>query len=281
MTTTNNDNRLLHQIAEKELLLSLSSDIAQIKARSELMQLIREKFQQLFYFYHCTIALSNKEKTTLKAFLLDPNSKMRSHNDYQHLITHHYPFGDGLHDKIELSDKPEIFELDALVATGKAPGYAVIMNESGIKQLMGVALKTEGETIGVLAFYSDVPGNFNPSMFGMVNGIVGPVSLTVSNILAAEAIDIKIKEREALLHISDVISRVKDRNELLALVNTELKQLFVYSHSLVLRLNSDLESMSTYILDPESKNRGYKDYETITTRPIPVKDGILDTILLS
>jgi len=282
MTTSNNDNELLRKsIAEKELLLSLSSDIAQIKARKELMQLIREKFQQFFYFYHCTIALSDKEKTTLKAFLLDPNSKMRLHKDYQEMITHHYPFADGLHDKVEQSDKPEIFDLDTIVATGKAPHYAVIMNQSGIKQLMGVALKTEGKTIGVLVFHSDKADNFNPSMFETVSGIVGQISLTVSNLLAAEAIDAKIKERETLLHLSEVISRVKDRNELLALVNTELKQLFVYSHSLVLLYNSDLESMCTYILDPESKNLGYKEYEKLTTQPLPVKDGILDTILLS
>ncbi len=272
---------LKKSISEKELLLSLSADIAKIKARGELMQLIRVKFQQLFYFCHCTIALSNKEKTTLRAFLLDPNSKMRTHSDYQHLITNHYPFADGLHDKIEFSDTPEIFNLDDLVAAGKAPGYAVIMNQSGVKQLMGVALKTEGETIGVLAFYSDIAGNFNSSMFSMVSGIVGQVSLTVNNILASEAIENKIKEREALLHISDAIARVKNRDELLALVNTELKQLFIYSHSLVLRLSNDGKFMNPYILDPQSRNRQYEDYDKMATQPIPVNDGLLDKILLS
>jgi len=266
-------------VAEKELMLSLSSDISHIKAKKELMQLIREKFQRLFYFYHCTIVVNSDDKSTFKAFLLDPNSKMKMHDNYNRIITTDYKTEDGLVDVIQASETPVIFNLDHMVASGRAPEYIIIMHNSGIKQLMGIALQNEGQMIGVLSFYSDLEENFNPKMFPVIRGIVGQISLAVVNLMAAETLENRIKEREILLSISSAIASVKDKNSLLEVINSNLRQLFYFTHSVTLQLSSDDQYMTAFLLDPSSLSKTEPNYNEVVSSRIAVHDGIIDKLL--
>lgn len=270
---------LRNVIAEKDLVLSLSAEISQIRAKQDLMHLIKEKFQRLFYFYHCTITINNEDKSTFKAFLLDPNSKMKGHGNYDRIITSDYPVNDGIVNVIQVSETPMIFNLDDLVASGNAPEYITIMHHSGIRQLMGITLTHEREIIGVLAFYSDVKNNFNPYMFPVIRGIVSQISLAVINILASEALEKKNREREVLLSISSAIASVKDRGSLLNVINKNLKSLFFFSHSITLQLSEDGEDMKAFLLDPNSKSKSDPDYNKIVSGRIPVRDGMIDEIL--
>lgn len=270
----------LHKvIAEKDLILSLSAEISGIKAKKDLMQLIREKFQRLFYFYHCTITINNDDGETFRAFLLDPHSKMKGHENYGRIITSNYILADGIVDVIQSADTPVIFNLEEVVSSGRAPEYIVTMYNSGIKQLMGISLEHDGEIIGVLAFYSDVPDNFNSYMFPVIRGIVTQISLAVINILASEALETKNREREVLLSISSAIASVKDRTSLLDVINTNLKHLFYFSHSVTLRLSNDSQYMLAFLLDPNSKSKSDPNYSRIVTGRIPVNDGIINVLL--
>ena len=70
-------DQLQKELEYKNILLSLSKDIASIRAKKDLNALIKTKFGKLFYFYHCTICTLSEDKVSLRAFLLDPNSKVK------------------------------------------------------------------------------------------------------------------------------------------------------------------------------------------------------------
>ena len=65
---------LKKELSEKNILLSLTKNIGQSKAKNELMHLIKERFQDLFHFYRLVrSALFAMIKKHLKYFFLTLN----------------------------------------------------------------------------------------------------------------------------------------------------------------------------------------------------------------
>lgn len=280
-TNTSTIAQLQQQLTEKELLLSLNTRLSHTRHRTELMQLIKATLQQLFYFYHCTICIVNKDKTTFRAFLLDPQSKMKAHDEYDTLVTREFPVKDGLVDVTLASATPVVFELGDMVQAGIAPWYVTVMHQSGIHQMMNVTLAVEGEQIGLISFYSDIPGKLTSNQFSTIQAVAAQVALAVKNVMTTENMEKREKQRETLLAISDAIAQIKNREGLLQVLNNNLKQLFNFTYSLVLKLSDNQCQVSTFLLDPDSRSRSDPEYRQIVTSQRPVNDGIFNKVLAS
>ena len=273
--------RLTEELAEKNSLLSLSRDMVQVRAKSDLAQLIKEKFNKLFYFSHCTICVLNKDKVTYRAFLLDPNSKTKNHSNYSEMISRSYSINNGIDNLVLASDVPLIFDFETLIREGTLPKQGQVMYESGIKQQVGVALVTEQLTFGFIVFYTDQANSFSEKNLAIVAATASLISPVVANIMATETIEKKVKEREVLLSISDEIASVKNREGLLSVINGRFKQLFYFTHSITLRYSEDLSYLYAFLLDPGSRSKSHPDYDKIVARLFPVEDGMNDELLKS
>jgi len=268
------------ELEERELLLNLSKKIAHVRAKSELNRLIREQFSQLFYFFHCTIIVVNDDKRTYRAFMLDPESKVKIHEKYRHLISNTYEINNGIDDVILASEKPLIFYFDEINARGQLPIQGQIIHESGIVEALAAKLVREQESFASLYFYSDIKYKFTAREVAIVETIATVIAPVVANILADEKIAAKTKERDALLTVSNAISSVKNRLDLLDIINNQLKQLLSFRHSLVLKFDEDF-NLKAFLLDPNSKSRSYPKYNSIVNNGVTSDDRIIQTLLLS
>ncbi|TDE10777.1 sigma-54-dependent Fis family transcriptional regulator [Dyadobacter psychrotolerans] len=268
-------------LEEKGTLLSLSKEIVKIRAKKDLNKLIKETFSKLFYFYHCTIAIVNEDKKTFRAFLLDPDSRIKIHEKYQHLITQPIVLHNGFDDRVLNSDVPLIIDFDALGETDKIPWHVRIMRESGIMEVVGAALSMDQERFASIWFYSDRKNNFTQRDLWLIAGIATLISPAIANIIAGEQVEKKIREADALLFISDAIASVNNRNDLLDVFNKSLKKLFYFTHSMILTLSEDGQQLSPLILDPDSISRHDPDYQHIASGWLAVNDEFLDRILSS
>jgi len=270
---------LQEELNEKNILFSLSKQIAQVRAKADLMQLIKDKFSQLFYFYHCTICILEEDKKSYRAFLLDPNSKIKVHSKYKHLVSNTYPVNNGIDDVTLASPLPVIFDFDTIVSKGQMPPQGMIIYEAGIREMVGAALELEKERFGFIVFYSDVKSNFTPKHIPLIETIASLIAPVVSNIIATEKVEKKIKERDALLMISDAIASVKDRHDFLEVINNKLKQLFAFTHSIVLKFSDDHQTLFTFLLDPNSKSKQHVDYQDIVSSHLSAEDSLIRTLL--
>jgi len=266
-------------LEEQTILLSLSKEIGKIRAKKDLNKLIKETFSKLFYFYHCTIAIVNEDKKTFRAFLLDPDSRIKFHEKYQQLITQPIILHNGFDDRVLNSDVPLIIDFDALSETDTIPWHVKIMHEAGIMEVVGAALSADQERFASIWFFSDRKNNFSQRDLSLIAGIAALISPAIANIVATEQIEKKIREAEALLYISDDIASVNNRNDLLEVFNKSLKELFYFSHSMILKLSEDGQHLFPLILDPDSISKFDPYYQRITSGLLPVNDGLLDRVL--
>ncbi|WP_236059924.1 sigma 54-interacting transcriptional regulator [Chitinophaga rhizophila] len=263
----------------QQMLLSLTMDIARVKAKSDLMTLMKARFSTLFPFTHCVISVPSRDNRSYRAYLLDTASVIRGHDQYDELVAHEWPVTEEWIITAIGTGEPFICKLREMKARGELSGNMQIIHEAGIEETMNCGLISENEVIGVLSFFSKTLGNFSEAIFPLVKVIASYISLAVVNIMAREEIEQKIREREALLTLSDAISRVKDRTGLLDVINTKLKQLFRFNYSLVVRLSDDGMSCTAFLLDPQSTSRSDPDYNKITSRWHTINDGIVDRVL--
>lgn len=179
---------------EKEILLSVSSDIANTREKKELLHVINSKLKNLFYFTHSAIGIFNDDRKTFKLFLLDPGSKSVSHPDYQKVVTNPaHPAQDGVFDQTIESLAPIVFDLETLDKL-KLPSYLKINKDFGIKEAVMIALRKEGENIGVLGLFSDRKNSFSGNNLRIIEGISNQLSIAVANILANEKIANQLEE---------------------------------------------------------------------------------------
>ena len=265
------------QINKKALLLILSTELAQVKAKQELTRLLQNRLPAFFDFKHFSIILLDDNTHTFSYFLADQPITINEHQNYWTRSTQDKDIS--AYYKMITANSGAIFSMEHLVHSKHVPQYIEHMHQSGIRQTMSISLKYESKTLGVFSVYSEHSSDFREDFFPLLQSISEQISSAIVNILSAEAIENKIAEREALLSISDAIARVKNRNELLAVVNGPLKRLFTFSHSVVLKLSNDSKFLSSYILDPDSKNRVHPQYETIAAQQFPSRDPLLSTAL--
>jgi formate hydrogenlyase transcriptional activator len=262
-----------------EILLDFTRKVAQIRVKDDLMKLIREYFQTIFYFTHCTVTIIADDKKTFQVYFVDPGSKLRGHKDYQELVTRQHSINDGIYNAILQSDDPVIIDVTKNTIPGTVPFYINILQESGINELIGIPLSCEKKQIGVLSFFSDKKKSFIKETFPLIKSIVEHISLAVNNALAIEIIEKKVYEREILLALSSEIAKVRDKNDLLSLVQNKLKNFFIFNDIVIVLLN-DSQSTFTILLSVVDEGRGkHPEFEEIVTIEYPVKDGIHDEAL--
>lgn len=272
---------LRKELSEKNVLLSLTGDIAQIKAKKELMHLIRERFQKLFYFYHCTITILSEDKKTFTVFFIDPDSKLRRHKDYKELITRTNLVHDGVYNAVLQSQAPVVFNVKKIASSANLPFYIHILLESGLKEFLAVSLVYENEPIGVLTFFSDKYESFAPDAFPLVQGIASQVSLAVKNTLANEEIERREEEKSILLSLSNEIAAVRNRDDFLITVSAKLKGLFSVQGFGIGLISEDGKTHTPFLLSVDDNIGSHADFKEVVSQKYSVTDGVFDIVMNS
>lgn len=180
---------------EKEILLSLSADIARTRGQEDLITVLRRRLKSIFHFNDITISLLNGDKTRFKVMVIDAEERRSSHPAYQELAFAEYPVADGLHDVLLAADHPQVFDIGQVLRKypGKHPGFQFIY-ENGIKEIAGVKLVNQNEEIGFLTILSEERNAFRDTDLHLLQGISDQLAVALANILADERIKQQLKE---------------------------------------------------------------------------------------
>lgn len=266
---------------EKEMLLSISNEIAQIRDMNELLTLIATKLKTLFYFSHSNIVTINEDRKTFSTYLVDPQSKAKKHPNFDRFITERFPVGHPLFSKVIRSEQPIIFDLSQIAATGRVPRFLVPQIAIGLKEMVAIPLGVNTQKFGVLSFFSENTGSFSENNIRIIKAVGSQVSIAISNINASQTLLKRNLEREMLLSVSYEIALIKDKNQLLSLINNRLKQLFYFTHSSISMITEDRQAFIVYLTDPQSRSRQHEEYEDLVSTVYKIRDGFFETFLQS
>ena len=266
---------------EMEEFFSMSYLMARVRNRQDLLRIINVEIKKLLPFNFSTTTVLSEDKQSFSMFLLDPPSQASSHPDDYGIAEKENPGEDNVFNRAIAAELPVVFDVAALIAQGAGhyPPYIQMYHESGIRELVAVPLRNEKEPFGLFVLYADQPQTFTAEKMMLIRGIGNLVSIAIMNILATEAIHQRELEKEMLLSLSHDMAAVRDKDDLLCLINTQLKKLVAFDHSNLFAINEDRQTFSAYKLDPASTTRKHQQYESLLHGRFSIFDPILDEVM--
>jgi formate hydrogenlyase transcriptional activator len=262
---------------EKNILLALSNDITKVREKDDLVKIFSSRLKGFFYFSHAVISLVDHQKNVFYPFLMDAQTHPIKDKDiFNSLLAMRYPFTDPVFKKILDLESPQTFLLDEVLDMPGIPSFIKLNYEYGIREVMLTPLKRKMETFGYICIYSDRTDGFQDNFKSVLQGIAPQLSNAVSNIIINDEIRHKEYVTEILLSLSNDIVTVRDRPDLLNVINFGLKKLIYFTHSVMTVLNENGETYQAFLTDPDSRARRFPEYAEMVRQPVPVRDGIYD-----
>jgi len=115
---------MIHTIEEdfrNDIILSAKADIAPMRNKSDLLRVVRINLRKIFYFNHSSTVLFSPDKKTYRSVLIDPDSKLRHHADYDGYLRGPFDVHDGIMDVIIATGKPVVIDvISELESAGKS-----------------------------------------------------------------------------------------------------------------------------------------------------------------
>jgi formate hydrogenlyase transcriptional activator len=270
----------IQNFLEKDTLLFLSNDIASIHDKKDILEVVHPKLKQLFKTDDIFICILDKSRDTLNPLLRVANERRQSNADYQTLMNSHIPIHDGFLDTILNSDKPVVFDIDEVSKWQKPPIYIATLKATGLKASLSKALYYGKDQIGILTFWSEDKNSFTPNHIKLIQRIGDQISLVVTNMLANESIKRREKEKEILLQISNAITSIRDKNDLIHVIQKILKSCLPFTDIAITKFNLPGGTFKVFLERCEVTNQ-HPDFESIAFQEYPIADGIHDVIMRS
>lgn len=197
------NEEITERTREKSVLLSISEDIASARNAVELMQIIREKAQQLITFYDTGILIVEEDGEHHYDLAVNlqgwdtSESNRKLHALGLHRIVHLGSYVEYVMRSIETANSPVIEDYEARYAEFDYPFFS-ILKEFGYQEAIATNLKSGGKTFGTLWLNAVEKNHFKPAQFEIFQALADQVAVAVSNILANDEIKTQLAEIKTL-----------------------------------------------------------------------------------
>ena len=262
---------------EKNLLLSLSTEIAALKNRQDLFNVVNGQIKSLLSIREFGFSKIDEGGETFSALIMDIGEKIRSHSNYDQTIASRFSTSDPLFTEVINSEDPVLYEVDELANKPGMPPYVYFWKNSGIRRVLISALRTGGTAIGTAIFILEDDVVISTKNF-LLKGICSQLAVAVSNILANEKVQKREEEQSLLLSLSNEIAAMKSRKDLSNVVNTKIKALFSIDEFAIAQIDEGGETYSAFMLELSNNTKQLTDYNIVTTAKYSVNDPIFTRI---
>jgi formate hydrogenlyase transcriptional activator len=269
------------RVNERELLLSINTDLATVRSNEELVQVIRQKISDLIGCKHTLIGTINEDKTTASAFITDPQAKAREHPAYQVAKKGKYPIADGILDNAMGSALPLIFDLDQVYTWKEMPLYTKLNYEFGIRQLVIIRLSKRNDVFGFWMLFFEEKRTLDPGKLKLIESLSNQISVSVSNLIANDEIKKREEEKTRLLSLSNAIASVRNKHVLFDVLKQQLSELFSINNYTIYTLNEDKTKHMPMLYDAGAKYTAHPDWSKMIDTWTDINDGVFNIILAS
>lgn len=265
---------------ERKLLLGVSNVIAALNRRGDLFKVVNDKLKQLLCVQHVVFTKKDEDGKTISIFLEEFQENFTGHPDHDEIFAGHYSIDDPIHTFILRSEDPVLIVTQEWLDKPDIPVYIYFCRDAGIERMLASALRVGGTIVGEVFFMLENHVEINPTSI-LVKGVCSQLAVAVSNILANERVLAREAEKNLLLNLSNEIAALKSREELFALVDGKIKQLFSVQDFIFAKRDEDGKTFSALLteLKPEIKN--HPDHDLIMEDRYSANDPILSIIIQS
>ena len=269
---------LYKEVHEKDILLSLNNDIASIRDKKDILKIIHPKLKELFNADDIFICRLDRVNETLSPFLRVAGKPRQNNPEYEKILNTHFPIYDGYIDSILNSKKPVVFDLNEVCQWPNPSHYIKISKASGLNESLSAPLYHGDKLTGILTIWSEKKGSFTPHHEKLIQQVADQVSIVVANISDNETLRQKEKENEILLSVSRAIPSIRDKNDLIYVIQQTLKTHLRFSDIAITKFNLAKGTFKVFLEHCEKSNL-HPDFEAIAFNEYPIVDGIHDVIM--
>jgi len=275
-----NEHKILYKDNEKEILWTLSKDISTIVDSNNLLMVIQQRLETLFFFNHIHIRILNKDKLSHTSLIFHEKGKMSMNLESEGFVNDTQSVNDGIFDQTISRDCPTVFFTDEMIHRPESKNFIALMEGQKIHQFVGTRLYNGDEIIGCMFVLCESKNIILPAQVRVYKGVSFEVSTAVKNILSNSEISRRVREREYLLRISNDIASIRNKKDLLSVIHDKLHQLIFFDDLFISILSQDKKSYSLYATNLESRARILEqDLDmTMINRPISgnlMFDGVI------
>lgn len=275
------NNRISLLEAERRILLELGNEITKAREKNDLITIFSSKIREMFPFSHTIVTLIDHEAGTYTPFLLDPESSpIQGHELYPMLVEARFPLYEPFIQKVLTNGEPTLYKMEDIVDAPGSPVFLKVNYEAGIRVLLMTPLKDNDQVIGFLHIYTKDPAGFTAEFINIIASIAPQISSAVANIRNNEAMSHAESINEVLLALSNEMVKARDRQQLLKVISSGLRDIVPFSGSMITIMNEKEEYYKACLIDAELKLKELTDTGNALRLSSPAEDGIYDVASL-
>ncbi|WP_208643558.1 sigma-54-dependent Fis family transcriptional regulator [Pedobacter miscanthi] len=211
---------------ERELLFSLSTEIASIRNPNQLIRIVTEKLKTFLGFSYLAIGTISETGELFDVMRFDPESICRKHPEYKDLMKMVFPVNDGVINKILMSPAPLSFDLAEIASKHELTPYLRISRESGVKQVIGMRFFKDLNPHGCMVLFFENEMQLTSGKISLISGIANQISIAVANIFANQELQKRVDDDERLHLFQAELRPVRDFASLTKVLKGQLSELF-------------------------------------------------------
>jgi formate hydrogenlyase transcriptional activator len=272
------NEKMLTREEEKNLLLSLSNEIAALKNREDLFKVVNGKIKQLFGIRELGFTKIDEGQETYSIFLVDVGERVKSHPQFNQILTGKFSVHDPLFSAVMRLEDPIQYDVEDLLRLPDMPPYVVFWKETGIERVATFPLNVGGNCIGTALFILEKNADFKVKN-SLLKGVCAQLAVTISNILSNERIREREQEKTKLLEFSNAIASVLDKQVLAKSLKNQLKNLFGVEDYIIHALSTDKKTHRPILFDIDADFARHPDFQKLLNVDTDVNDGVFNEIL--
>ncbi len=246
------NEEVLLQKQRLENLLNISTAATKIKNRSELLEVIFKTIKPIFPFDSAGLFIIDKEQNEHYEILDDIAILGDEDISQKELITSNllgrFRHKDSAVDFLSSGDHPRLFTIKKDGEKWPHPQFE-IMYSAGLRQIIGIGLRSGKETFGMLCFNAKQEDFFSEKDFPFFQAISEQVALAVRDLLAKEQLLQEKQKVENLLKTSEAISAIASEKELINILFGIIRKVFPFEEVGFFALDFENKLEKDYIID--------------------------------
>lgn len=241
-TATSNilsNQQLVEEKNFKETLLKISEAVTNIRDREDLYNTIMNLIQPLIQFDEATLITVDKDRLTFKHILSMASKPAQKNSLYPTVMETEFDISGSPAEQILNGEDISYFELSKWILDyPEFPGL-LLMEDLGLLYTTSLKLKNKGEVFAFINFHFLSSQNPKHPKVQLYANIADQLSVAVSNIIANEQLIEEKNFKETLLEISEAVSNVQNRDQLLNVIIDKIQSVIPFDNSGLFIINKE------------------------------------------
>lgn len=252
--------------AERDKLMDLSFDLTTVRSKAEFMQTIEPYLRKLFAFNNLSIFVDQDDYESRPFIYLSSGGISKNAVAFELEDPAQFK-GARVYSRLFQSPDVSVVDADRLMEKAGRTAFLGTEHEEGMSTAVIIALRNDNRRIGVLSLYLQEGVQYSEQQLHLFKEVSYQIAKAVSNILYNEEIARRDREKELLLALSEDIAAVREKDQLIRVIDERLKPILKFTHiSLSMKCSDDF--VVSFLTDPDSASRGHRDYGQLQRQDI-------------